>query len=386
MCNGVTILPEMATYDFEEDQMALIRPFQEPAPMSEVSVVTHRNYEKFRFIEALRTEIQAALPARLRPADASLGGRNDFLRGLRRLFPLSMTSSPTALARTAAQFRYDGRTPFSITEAPTLTEPFYTSEDDRARQLDELTGRMDQAQNRMHAHGRYGLLVLFQALDAAGKDSTIRHVFKGINPSRFQVSSFKKPGDEDLAHDFLWRSWRELPERGTIGIFNRSYYEEVLALQVHPDRLAEHYLPEAATANLAQLWKERYRDLAYFEDYLGRNGFPVIKFFLNVSKVEQGKRLISRLSDPEKQWKFSANDLEERQHWDAYASVYEAAINATATRHAPWYVIPSDDRRNQQLIIARIMTHLLEKLPTQFPAVEAAEAKKLIREIEKQDQ
>jgi PPK2 family polyphosphate:nucleotide phosphotransferase len=296
-----------------------------------------------------------------------------------------MNDSPTALARTAARFRHDGRSPFSIGDTPTRIEPLYTSEDDRARQLDALTNRMDQAQNRMHAHGRYGLLVLFQALDAAGKDSTIRHVFKGINPSRFQISSFKKPGDEDLAHDFLWRSWQELPERGTIGIFNRSYYEEVLAVQVHPERLADHNLPEVATENLDRLWKQRYRDLVYFEDYLGRNGFPVIKFFLNVSKAEQGKRLISRLSDSEKQWKFSPNDLEERQHWDNYATVYETAINATASRHAPWYVIPSDDRRNQQLIIARIMTHLLEKLPTQFPRVEDKQAKRLIREIEKQD-
>jgi PPK2 family polyphosphate:nucleotide phosphotransferase len=296
-----------------------------------------------------------------------------------------MSLSPASLARVAARFRHDGRTPFSITDTPTRIEPFYTDEDDRARQLDELTGRMDQAQNRMHAHGRFGVLVLFQALDAAGKDSTIRHVFKGINPSRFQVNSFKKPGDEDLAHDFLWRSWRQLPERGTIGIFNRSYYEEVLAVQVHPDRLDEQYLPEAATQNIGKLWKQRYADLVYFESYLERNGFPVVKFFLNVSKEEQGQRLISRLRSPEKQWKFSKNDIQERQHWEHYAQVYEATINATASRHAPWYIIPSDDRRNQQLLIACIMTHLLERLPTSFPEVDAREAKKLIREIERQD-
>ena len=284
-----------------------------------------------------------------------------------------------------AQFRFDGKTPFSVQKTPTLVEPFYTSEEDRARQLDDLSERMDQAQNQMHAHEKYGVVVLFQAMDAGGKDSSIRHVFKGVNPSRFQIASFKKPGKEDLAHDFMWRFWKKLPERGMIGIFNRTYYEEVLALKVHPDRLAEGNVPEEFTANLPQLWRERYADIANFETYLHHNGFRVVKFYLHVAKQEQGNRLIARLEDDEKQWKLSDNDLKERQEWDAYMQAYEDAINATATKHAPWYVIPSDDRANQQLIIAKIVAEVLESLPVSFPERDGAEAKRLIQAIKKQD-
>jgi PPK2 family polyphosphate:nucleotide phosphotransferase len=275
-------------------------------------------------------------------------------------------------------FRFDGRTPYSAQQTPTRIEPFYTSEDDRQAQLAALSERMDQAQNRMHAHEKYGLLVLFQAMDAAGKDSSIRHVFKGVNPSRFQVAAFKKPGKEDLAHDFMWRFWQKLPERGYIGIFNRTYYEEVLALKVHPDRLAEGNVPDEFTRNLPKLWKDRYADIAHFESYMHRNGFRVVKFYLHVSKEEQGQRLIARLESDEKQWKLSDNDLKEREEWPAYMQAYEDAINATATPTCPWYVIPSDDRANQQLIIAHIMTEILESIPAEFPEKDQAEAKRLI--------
>ncbi|MBO0950367.1 PPK2 family polyphosphate kinase [Fibrella forsythiae] len=286
---------------------------------------------------------------------------------------------------TPGTFRFDGRKPYSASETPTFVSPLYIDEADRARQLDELSERMDQAQNQMHAHEKYGLVVLFQAMDAAGKDSSIRHVFKGVNPSRFKIASFTKPSKTDMAHDFLWRFWQKLPERGTIGIFNRTYYEEVLALKVHPERLADGNVPDEFINKLPRLWKERYTDIAHFEDYLHRNGFRVVKFYLHVSKQEQGKRLIARLKDDEKQWKLSDNDLVEREEWGDYMTAYEDAINATATKTAPWYVIPSDDRANQQLIIAHIMTEILESLPVTFPEKDDKEAKRLIKKIEKQD-
>lgn len=284
-----------------------------------------------------------------------------------------------------SQFRFDGKTPYNYAKTPTKIDPFYADEADRAAQLNTLSERMDQAQNRMHAQEQYGVVVLFQAMDAAGKDSSIRHVFKGVNPSRFQVAAFKKPGKEDQAHDFMWRFWKRLPERGYIGIFNRTYYEEVLALKVHPERLADGNVPAELTKNLNKLWKERYADMAHVEDYLFRNGFRVVKFYLHVSKEEQGQRLIARLSDEQKQWKLSDNDLKERQDWEAYMRAYEDAINATATPHAPWYVIPSDDRANQQLIVAHIMAEVLESIPADFPERDDHEAKRLIEEIEKQD-
>lgn len=284
-----------------------------------------------------------------------------------------------------SEFRYDDRRKFSVATTPTRIEPLYADEADYDRQLAILTERMDQLQNEMHAHERYGLLVVYQAMDAAGKDSSIRHVFAGVNPSRFRISSFKQPSDLELKHDFLWRFWRELPERGTIGIFNRSYYEEVIALKVHPDRLAEAQLPAEAVRDETKLWKQRYADLVQFEEFLVRNGFPILKLYLHVSKEEQGQRLINRLRSDEKQWKFSENDLKERGHWPEYMAAYETMINATASRAAPWYVIPSDDMLTQRLLIAHLVVELLQKLPIDFPKKDDAEAMKLIRAIEKQD-
>ncbi len=286
----------------------------------------------------------------------------------------------------ANRFRQDGKKPFVIADAPTHIDPFYTDEADLNRQLDELAARMDQAQNVMHADEQYGLLVVFQAMDAAGKDSSIRRVFKGVNPSRFKISSFKKPGKADLKHDFLWRFWQELPERGSIGVFNRSYYEEVLALRVHPERLQEQSIPSnLLPVNDKTLWKQRFGDIVHFEDYLYRNGFPIVKFYLHVDKHEQGNRLTARLEDVEKQWKLSESDLVERAFWPDYLQAYEDTINATATEENPWYVIPSDDRNNQQLIIAHILTQLLESLPVHFPETNPGEARKLISQIKKQD-
>lgn len=283
------------------------------------------------------------------------------------------------------QFRYDGSRKFSAT-LPTTTDRLYTDDADRDRQLAELATRMDQAQNRMHAHGKYGVLVVLQAMDAAGKDSSIRRVFRGVNPSRFTIQPFKKPEKEAQNHDFLWRFWRDLPERGMIGVFNRSYYEEVLVLRVHPDQLREGNIPHnLLPKNDTTLWKQRFGDIVHFEEYLFRNGFPTVKIYLHVSKEEQGKRLAARLSDPEKQWKFSESDLEERGFWPDYMRAYEDTINATATKTNPWYVIPSDDRHNQQIIIAHIVTALLEALPTAFPEEDPSEAKRLIAKIKKED-
>lgn len=282
-------------------------------------------------------------------------------------------------------FRYDGSRDFSLKKIPTHLAPLYNDEADQARRLRALSDQLDQLQNRMHAHERFGLVLVFQAMDAAGKDSSIRHVFEGVNPSRFRITGFKQPSDLEQKHDFLWRFWRELPERGMIGVFNRSYYEEVIALKVHPDRLSEALLPEAATKNEPRLWRERYADIVQFEDFLSRNGFPMLKFYLHVSKEEQGQRLTNRLRDEEKQWKFSDSDLKERESWDDYMVAYEDAINATATRHAPWYVIPSDDRLNQQLLIAHLVAETLAGLPIEFPEKDEKEAQKLIRAIERQD-
>ena len=286
----------------------------------------------------------------------------------------------------SSAFRYDGKKTFTVADTPTLIEPFYTDEADYNHQLDDLAARMDQAQNRMHADEHYGVLVVFQAMDAAGKDSTIRRIFKGVNPSRFQIAPFKKPGDEDLKHDFLWRFWQELPERGQIGVFNRSYYEEVLVLRVHPERLQQQSIPSSLLPKNEQtLWKQRFGDIAHFEDYLFRNGFPIAKFYLHVDRKEQGKRLIARLEDSEKQWKLSESDLEEREFWPDYLQAYEDTINATATRQNPWYVIPSDDRLNQHIIIANILIELLESLPVDFPQTDEKEAQKFIKQIKKQD-
>lgn len=287
---------------------------------------------------------------------------------------------------TSTLFKYDGKKKLAIRDVPTQIDNFYRDEADFSKQLEDLAARMDQAQNRMHADEHYGLLVVFQAMDAAGKDSTIRRIFKGVNPSRFQSAPFKKPAEEDLKHDFLWRFWQELPERGIIGIFNRSYYEEVLTFRVHPDRLRQQQIPPNLLPKSDEtLWKQRFGDIVHFEDYLYRNGFPIVKFFLNVAKEEQGKRLIARLEDTEKQWKLSENDLEEREFWPKHMKAYEDTINATATRQNPWYVIPSDDRPNQQLIIANIITEILESLPVDFPKTDQKEAQKLIKQIQKQD-
>ena len=234
-----------------------------------------------------------------------------------------------------------------------------------------------ELQNRLYAQDRYALLCIFQAMDAAGKDGTIKHVMSGVNPQGCQVYSFKQPSLEELDHDFMWRYQRCLPERGRIGIFNRSYYEEVLVVRVHNEILAAHKLPEKLKTKA--IWDERLEDMAAFEKYLSRNGIMVLKFFLNVSKAEQKKRFLARIDIPKKNWKFSSADVIERGYWNDYQKAYEEAIKATASKEAPWYIIPADNKWFTRLAVIAAIVHKLESLDLQYPEVE----KKQKAELEK---
>jgi PPK2 family polyphosphate:nucleotide phosphotransferase len=259
------------------------------------------------------------------------------------------------------------------------------SEDaDRAREaLQNGIELLAELQDMLYAQDRWSVLLIFQAMDAAGKDGTIKHVMSGVNPQGVQVFSFKAPSAEELDHDFLWRCLRRLPERGRIGIFNRSYYEEVLVAKVHPEILAKQKLaPELVTK---RIWEQRYEDIRNFERYLARNGTVIRKFFLHVSKGEQKRRFVSRLDEPEKNWKFSANDVAERRHWKAYQRAYEDAIRATATPEAPWYVVPADNKWFTRLAVAAAIVDTLAGLDLHYPKVTAAQRKALAaarRELE----
>jgi len=230
-------------------------------------------------------------------------------------------------------------------------------------------------QDMLYAQDRWSLLLVFQAMDAAGKDGTIKHVMSGVNPQGVQVFSFKAPSEEELDHDYLWRSMRALPERGRIGIFNRSYYEEVLVARVHPEILARQKLPPKLVGK--DIWEERYEDIRSFERYLSRNGVVIRKFFLHVSKAEQKRRFLARLDEPEKNWKFSANDVVERRFWKDYQEAYEDAIRATATKHAPWYVIPADHKWFTRLAVAAVIVDTLAQLELHYPVVDAEKRKRL---------
>jgi PPK2 family polyphosphate:nucleotide phosphotransferase len=219
------------------------------------------------------------------------------------------------------------------------------------------------------------LLLIFQAMDAAGKDGTIKHVMSGVNPQGCQVFSFKTPSSEELDHDFLWRTMRCLPERGRIGIFNRSYYEETLVVRVHPELLEHQKLPPSLVTK--DIWQERFEDINAFERYLSRNGIVIRKFFLHVSREEQRQRFLSRLDEPEKNWKFSSADAREREHWDAYMAAYEDLLRNTSTRHSPWYVVPADNKWFTRLVVAAAVVDTLESLDLHFPKVDAEKRKDL---------
>ena len=234
-------------------------------------------------------------------------------------------------------------------------------------QLQAGIRRLAELQNKLYAQNSYSILIIFQAMDAAGKDSTIKHVMSGINPQGCQVYNFKTPSDEELDHDYLWRSSRCLPERGRIGIFNRSYYEEVLIARVHPHILANQKLPHQPKGD--RIWQQRFQDINYYEQYLTNNGIVILKFFLNVSKLEQKKRFLKRLDTPEKNWKFSMSDVEERQHWDQYQIAYEDIFNHTSTVAAPWLIIPADHKWYTRLAVAEIIIKRLEELDLKYPNV-----------------
>jgi PPK2 family polyphosphate:nucleotide phosphotransferase len=252
-----------------------------------------------------------------------------------------------------------------------------TSEDKpRAKDLLEVgVQTLSDLQERLYAQDRWSLLLVFQAMDAAGKDGAIKHVMSGVNPQGCQVSSFKAPSAEELDHDYLWRCLRRLPERGRIGIFNRSYYEEVLVVRVHRDLLAHQKLPASLVGK--SIWKDRYEDIRDVERYLARNGVVIRKFFLHVSKHEQKKRFLERLDDPDKNWKFSMADARERAYWDEYAKAYEEMVRATATGHAPWYVVPADKKWFTRIVVAAAIIDALGSLDLEFPKVDGAKKDEL---------
>ena len=226
--------------------------------------------------------------------------------------------------------------------------------------------QLSEQQEKLWAQDQYGVLVVLQAMDAAGKDGMIKHVMSGLNPQGCTVHSFKRPSEEELDHDFLWRTTRSLPERGRIGIFNRSYYEEVLIVRVHPEILSSQGLPEGLIAKQA-IWEERYRSIVDMEAHLHRNGTRIIKFFLHLSKDEQRERFIARIDEPDKNWKFSLADIEERKFWNDYMRAYEACLSATSTRKAPWYVVPADDKENARLIVAQVILDTFNELDMAYP-------------------
>jgi PPK2 family polyphosphate:nucleotide phosphotransferase len=259
---------------------------------------------------------------------------------------------------------------------PTDTLGYGKESKPRARKLlQQGITMLADYQEMLYAQDRWSVLLVFQAMDAAGKDSAIKHVMSGVNPQGCQVFSFKAPNSEELDHDYLWRCSKALPERGRIGIFNRSYYEETLVVRVHPEILAGQKLPPAATSR--RIWKERFEDIGNYERYLSRNGVAICKFFLNVSKEEQKKRFLERLDDPEKNWKFSAADVRERSHWDEYMKAYEETIRATAAPHAPWYVVPADNKWFTRLIVAAAVIATLDSLGLRFPRVDASRKREL---------
>ena len=249
------------------------------------------------------------------------------------------------------------------------------SKDEGITLLNKSIEHMSELQSKLYAQDRWALLLIFQAMDAAGKDGAISHVMSGVNPQGCQVYSFKQPSSEELDHDFLWRTTRCLPERGRIGIFNRSYYEEILVVKVHPEILAKERMPEPLVTK--DIWKQRYQDIHGFERYLSRNGVVVRKFFLNVSKKVQKERFLDRLEQPDKNWKYSSADVKEREHWDEYMKAYEELIQNTATEESPWYVVPSDHKWFTRLVVAAAIVETLEGLKLAYPEVDAEKRKEL---------
>ena len=279
--------------------------------------------------------------------------------------------------RLADKYRVDKGKGFRLKHFdPGDTAGFGDDFKDEAKQILQLgVERLSELQEKLYAQDHWGVLLIFQAMDAAGKDSAIKHVMSGVNPQGCHVTAFKQPSTEELDHDFLWRTMKAVPARGTIGIFNRSYYEEVLVVRVHPEILANQHLPKSRVGK--HIFDERYEDIGNFERYLDRNGIVVRKFFLNVSKAEQRQRFLSRIDEPEKNWKFSIADVKEREHWNEYQDSYERMIRATASAEAPWYVIPADHKWFTRLVVASAIIDTLEALDLKYPVVNDAQKAEL---------
>jgi PPK2 family polyphosphate:nucleotide phosphotransferase len=259
---------------------------------------------------------------------------------------------------------------------PTRVPPAYESEEEYQDLLRDHVKTLSEQQEMLYASGHHAILVIFQAMDAAGKDGAIAHVMSGVNPQGCQVFSFKHPSAEELKHDFLWRTTRDLPERGRIGIFNRSYYEEVLIVRVHPEIFRAEGLADAAT-DMRTVWHERYRSIVNLEEHLSRNGTRIVKFFLHLSKEEQRKRFLDRIDKPEKNWKISEADIEERKFWKDYMQAYAKCLGATSTKESPWYVVPADDKRNARLIVSKILLDTLKDLDLSHPKTTASRRREL---------
>jgi PPK2 family polyphosphate:nucleotide phosphotransferase len=274
------------------------------------------------------------------------------------------------------QFRVAEKEKVRLDDRPTLLKPLYDSKEEYIDKLAEHVRDLSAIQEKLYAHDRYSLLVIFQAMDGAGKDSAIKHVMSGVNPQGCRVTSFKHPSAEELDHDFLWRTTRWLPERGQIGIFNRSYYEEVLVVRVHPEILHSQALPEELIDEKT-VWDQRFRSIVDFEKHLYRNGTRVVKFFLHVSKDEQRRRFLKRIDESDKNWKFNIGDMAERKCWKQYMKAYEECMSATSTKESPWYVVPADDKKDAQLIVSQILLDTLGKLKLRYPDLSQEEREQL---------
>jgi PPK2 family polyphosphate:nucleotide phosphotransferase len=259
---------------------------------------------------------------------------------------------------------------------PTIVKPVYKSKEQYQELLREHVAQLSSQQQLLYASDRHAVLLIFQAMDAAGKDGAIGHVMSGVNPQGCQVFSFKHPSPAELQHDFLWRTTRDLPERGRIGIFNRSYYEEVLIARVHPEILRSEGIPDAPRDDKV-IWSQRYRSIVNLERHLHENGTRIVKFYLHISKEEQRKRLLARIDEPEKNWKLSLTDIEERKFWKRYMTAYERCLGATSTSDAPWYAVPADDKENARLIVSQIILDTFEGLKMKYPKASAERRREL---------
>ena len=276
----------------------------------------------------------------------------------------------------AEDFRVRPAEKVKLKDRPTVVKPFCESKKEYRQLLNEHVAQLSALQQLHYASNRYALLLIFQGMDAAGKDGAIRHVLSGVNPQGCEVSSFKEPSAEELEHDFLWRTTCRLPERGRIGIFNRSYYEEVLVVRVHPEILRRQGLAEELRDE-ETIWEQRYGSIVDLERHLYRNGTRTVKIFLHLSKDEQRKRFLERIDEPDKNWKFSLADIHERKYWKDYMAAYEDCLNATSTHHAPWYAVPADDKENARLIVSRIVLDALGELKMAYPKTTAKRRREL---------